>query len=84
MAKNPIQFQKGLSLTDFLAQYGTEEQCRAALIEARWREAFAVRSAAASGRPGWPGASFSSARIAAAGIRRVSPPGRSFTARGSA
>ena len=35
MAKNPIQFQKGLSLTDFLAQHGSEEQCRKALIEAR-------------------------------------------------
>jgi len=40
MAKNPIQFQKGLSLTDFLAQYGTEEQCRTALIDARWRDGF--------------------------------------------
>jgi len=25
MAKNPIQFQKGLSLPDFLKPYGTEE-----------------------------------------------------------
>ena len=40
MAKNPIQFQKGLSLTDFLAQYGTEEQCRTALTEARWRDGY--------------------------------------------
>ncbi len=26
MAKNPIQYQKGLSLTDFLAQYGDESK----------------------------------------------------------
>ncbi len=28
MAKNPIQFQKGLSLPDFLASYRTEGQCK--------------------------------------------------------
>ncbi len=27
MAKNPIQFQKGLSLPDFFAKNETEEQC---------------------------------------------------------
>ena len=26
MAQNPLQFQKGLSLPDFLKEYGTEEQ----------------------------------------------------------
>ncbi len=26
MAKNMIQFQKGVSLPDFIARYGTEEQ----------------------------------------------------------
>ena len=36
MAINGIQFQKGLSLMDFLADYGTEEQCEAALLKARW------------------------------------------------
>lgn len=40
MAINPIQFQKGLSLSDFLARYGTEAQCEAALMEARWRNGF--------------------------------------------
>jgi transposase-like protein len=40
MAINPIQFQKGLSLPDFLARYGTEAQCEAVLIAARWPDGF--------------------------------------------
>lgn len=28
MAKNKIQFQQGISLPEFLATYGTDEQCR--------------------------------------------------------
>mgnify|MGYP003411685047 CR=1 FL=1 len=39
MAMNRIQFQPGLSLPAFLAQFGTDEQCGEAL------EAYAVRSA---------------------------------------
>ena len=31
MAMNRVQFQKGLSLPDFLQRFGTEEQCAAAL-----------------------------------------------------
>jgi hypothetical protein len=30
MARNPIQFQPGLSLPAFLKQYGTEAQCQEA------------------------------------------------------
>ncbi|WP_417067963.1 IS1595 family transposase [Niveibacterium terrae] len=37
---NSIQFQKGLSLADFMARYGTEAQCEAALIKARWPDGF--------------------------------------------
>jgi transposase-like protein len=37
---NGIQFQKGLSLANFMALYGTEAQCEAALIRARWPEGF--------------------------------------------
>ena len=40
MKKNKIQFQKGLSLNQFLARYGDEQQCEAALEDARWPEGF--------------------------------------------
>ena len=40
MARNPVQFQKGLSLTDFLSSYGTEEQCHDALVAMRWPNGF--------------------------------------------
>lgn len=40
MARNPIQFQSGLSLPAFLEQYGTETQCRAALFQHRWPRGF--------------------------------------------
>jgi transposase-like protein len=40
MSKNKIQFQKGLSLPAFLEQYGTEEQCRAAVFNLRWPDGF--------------------------------------------
>ena len=35
MARNPIQFQSGLSLPAFLEQFGTEAQCQAALFQHR-------------------------------------------------
>ena len=31
MARNKVQFQKSVSLNEFLSQYGTEEQCFNAL-----------------------------------------------------
>jgi hypothetical protein len=40
MARNPIQFQKGLSLIEFNRRYGTEEQCHAALVKMRWPDGF--------------------------------------------
>lgn len=40
MKKNKIQFQKGLSLPDFLNEYGTEDQCFKALVNLRWPDGF--------------------------------------------
>lgn len=36
MSINQIQFQRGLSLPQFQARYGSEAQCEAALVAARW------------------------------------------------
>uniref|UniRef100_UPI001929EAB0 transposase n=1 Tax=Frateuria defendens TaxID=2219559 RepID=UPI001929EAB0 len=40
MAMNRVQFQKGLSMADFQAQYGTEAKCRRALYRSRWPKGF--------------------------------------------
>ena len=40
MARNPVQFQKGISLNEFLSLYGTEEQCFDALYRWRWPNGF--------------------------------------------
>lgn len=40
MAINGVQFQKGLSMADFMDSYGTEEQCHAALVASRWPDGF--------------------------------------------
>lgn len=40
MAKSKIQFQKGMSLQDFMKQYGTEEKCRNTLFKLRWPNSF--------------------------------------------
>ena len=40
MARNKVQFQKGLSMPAFLAAYGTEDQCQAALAKWRWPDGF--------------------------------------------
>lgn len=40
MAKNAIQFQPGLNLPTFLERYGSEEECREALVKMRWPEGF--------------------------------------------
>jgi ribosomal protein L37AE/L43A len=36
MAMNRVQFQQGLSMREFLAEYGTEAKCRRALFRSRW------------------------------------------------
>lgn len=40
MARNPIQFQKGMSLSVFQERFGREEQCEAALVAWRWPDGF--------------------------------------------
>jgi ribosomal protein L37AE/L43A len=40
MARNKVQFQKGLSEAAFDALYGNEEKCRAAVIVSRWPNGF--------------------------------------------
>lgn len=40
MSRNRIQFQPGLSLPEFLKNYGAEEQCRTALFNLRWPAGF--------------------------------------------
>jgi len=37
---NPIQFQAGMSLNEFLQHYGSEEQCQTALERSRWPEGY--------------------------------------------
>ena len=38
MSINQVQFHRGLSLPQFQSQYGSEAQCEAALVAARWPE----------------------------------------------
>ena len=40
MARNPVQFQKGISLNEFLSLYGTDDQCFDALYRWRWPNGF--------------------------------------------
>lgn len=40
MKMNRIQFQKGLSLNQFLTQYGDEQQCESAIESVRWPQGF--------------------------------------------
>ena len=40
MARNPVQFQKGISLNAFLSLYGTEDQCFDTLFQWRWPNGF--------------------------------------------
>jgi transposase-like protein/ribosomal protein L37AE/L43A len=40
MGRNLVQFQKGLSVLEFLDRYGREEQCFRALVDMRWPHGF--------------------------------------------
>ncbi len=48
MAMNQVQFQRGLSMPEFMAQYGTETKCRRALFRSRWPQGY--RCPACAGR----------------------------------
>lgn len=50
MAINAVQFQPGLSMTDFIAQYGTEAKCYRALYRARWPHGFCCPTCAPPSR----------------------------------
>ncbi len=47
MARNSVQLQKGLSITAFLEQYGTEEQCHDALVKMKWQRGLFAPNVAA-------------------------------------
>ena len=80
MARNKVQFQKGLSMAEFNRRYGTEEQCHAALIAMRWPDGFVCPKCGGS-KHGYCGRSgaYSSARRAA--CRRRHGPEPSSTSR---
>ncbi|MCP4253776.1 MAG: IS1595 family transposase [Candidatus Scalindua sp.] len=40
MAKNKVQFQKGISIHRFMLKYGSEEQCQKQLFNMRWRNGY--------------------------------------------
>jgi ribosomal protein L37AE/L43A len=44
MPMNRVQFQPGMSLREFQARFGTVEQCRRGLADARWPRGFECRS----------------------------------------
>src|SRR5271157_2265806 len=41
MARNPVQFQKGMSRAAFQERYGREDQCHEELVRLRWPDGFA-------------------------------------------
>lgn len=40
MVINHVQFQKGLSMAEFMDKYGTQSKCHAALVASRWPNGF--------------------------------------------
>lgn len=40
MPQNRVQFQRGLSIAEFMDRYGTEEKCEAAVAQSRWPSGF--------------------------------------------
>jgi hypothetical protein len=50
MAMNRVQFQRGLSMSEFERQYGTQEQCEQAVLAWRWPNGFACPRCASGSR----------------------------------
>jgi ribosomal protein L37AE/L43A len=50
VAANGVQFQRGLSMAEFVERYGSDERCEAALIASRWPDGFVCPSCAVQGR----------------------------------
>ena len=50
MPMSRVQFQPGLSMPEFLARYGTDAQCEAALQAARWPSGFVCPSCGGAAR----------------------------------
>ena len=40
MSRNMVQFQKGMSLGEFMKRFGNESLCREALFKWRWAQGF--------------------------------------------
>ena len=40
MAMNRVQFQRGLSMAEFIQRYGTDDKCEQALVASRWADGF--------------------------------------------
>jgi len=64
MAENKVQFQQGFSLTRFLSQNRSKEQCRSALFKMRWPHVFVCPQRANAGDCRFSVAKFSSATVA--------------------
>lgn len=49
MAMNAVQLQKGLSMVEFHERYGSEAQCKQAVMESRWPRGFMCPACEATG-----------------------------------
>ena len=64
MARNAVQFQKGMSLAEFQARFGSEEQCEKALVGGVGLMALSVPAAADARIRLWAGADITAATAA--------------------
>jgi transposase-like protein len=50
MPMNRVQFQPGLSMSEFMSRYGSDDKCEAALLAARWPSGFVCPACGGSAR----------------------------------